>query len=376
MLARNADVSVITRRDYQRSIEQALRLVPEREHLTFVYVDLPGRFRAWQHGLRGLRAYYILWQIAALREARRLQRSEAFDAVWHLTWANAWYGSLAASAGRPFVYGPVGGCVGTVWRLVPHLGASGAAYEVARSFAHTVSRYVNPLARLSWRRANVILAQNPETRDWLPRRHRAKALLFPNAVASEEPIDVGRASARPSRPSILFAGRLEPWKGVFLCLHALTFLPEWRLVVCGAGNDGERLRRIASRLGVSRRVEWLGWLSRDELLAEMARSDVFMFPSLHEDAGAVVAEAVSVGLPVVCLAKGGPPLLVGAEGTAVSYRGSVRVVGRRLAKAAVATVERAGHNESGRSDAHRLLLDHQAERIRQLLMRDVLELVE
>src|SRR3989337_483130 len=122
MLARLGETWVITRRDYQVSSEHALRSAPEEGNLKFVYVELPERLRSWQRGLRGLRVYYLLWQIAALKEARRLQRSRPFDPVWHLTWANAWYGSLAALAGRPFVYGPVGGCVGTVWRLVPHLG--------------------------------------------------------------------------------------------------------------------------------------------------------------------------------------------------------------------------------------------------------------
>jgi hypothetical protein len=86
--------------DYRASIERELRSMPERDRLSFVYVDLPDRVRSWQRGDRWLRSYYLPWQIAALREARRLQRSVRFDVVWHLTWANAWYGSLAALAGR------------------------------------------------------------------------------------------------------------------------------------------------------------------------------------------------------------------------------------------------------------------------------------
>jgi glycosyltransferase involved in cell wall biosynthesis len=366
MLARLGETWVITRRDYQDAIEQALPSVPEREGLRFVYVELPERFRGWQRGLRGLRVYYLLWQIAALQEARRLQRVRSFDVVWHLTWANAWYGSFAAVAGRPFVYGPVGGCVETVWRLVPHLGWNGAAYETARTIVHGVSRYLNPLARLSWQRADVILAQNAETRDWFPRRHRAKTILFPNAVIQDE--SVRTAATRWSEtPSALYAGRLEPFKGVFLCLYALALLPDWRLVVCGSGNDDQRLRRLAVRLGVDDRVDWLGWLPREELICRMAEADVFMFPCLHEDAGAVVAEARAAGLPVVHLARGGPPLLAGPAGTSVSYAGGPREIARRLADAALATVERRRRGEIDGSDAAPLLLDHQAELLREVV---------
>ena len=179
MLARMGETWVITRRDYQDSIQAALSSIPERENLHFVYAELPERFRGWQRDLRGLRVYYLLWQIAALKEAIRLQRSRHFDVVWHLTWATAWYGTLASFAGTPFVYGPVGGCVGTVWRLFPQMGWKGSAYEVARAAVHGAARYANPLARRSWRKADLILAQNDETREWFPRKHRAKASRLP-----------------------------------------------------------------------------------------------------------------------------------------------------------------------------------------------------
>src|SRR5918995_7456100 len=66
MLARLGETWVITRRDYQASIEEALPSIPERENLTFVYVDLPDEARGWQRGVRGpapsgLRVYYLLW---------------------------------------------------------------------------------------------------------------------------------------------------------------------------------------------------------------------------------------------------------------------------------------------------------------------------
>jgi glycosyltransferase involved in cell wall biosynthesis len=351
MLAHLGETWVITRRDYQASIEDALPSLPERDNLTFVYVDLPFApkdvithhpedARAWQRGVRGLRLYYLLWQIAALIEARRLQRSTHFDVVWHLTWANAWYGSLAALAGRPFVYGPVGGCVDPAWRLLPQLGLSGAAYEIGRVIARGAARYLNPLARLSWHHADLILAQNAETRDWFPAAHRGKTRLFPNAVIGEE---LKASDVQPSRsgpPCVVYAGRLAPWKGVFLCLHVMTLLPDWRLVVCGAGKDEARLRRLARRLGVDERIEWLGWISRQKVLKRLAEADVFLFPSLHDDAPWVVAEARALGIPIVCLARGGPRVLAGPTGICVDDSGGVRAITRRLADGMLTCLDR------------------------------------
>jgi NAD(P)-dependent dehydrogenase (short-subunit alcohol dehydrogenase family) len=98
MLARYGDTWVITRANNREVIESAIDEIPERGRLHFVYVDLPAWARSWKRGSRGLRPYYLLWQLAALRVARRLHRTIGFDLVWHLTLANAWPGRWG---GRP-----------------------------------------------------------------------------------------------------------------------------------------------------------------------------------------------------------------------------------------------------------------------------------
>jgi hypothetical protein len=95
MLARMGEVWVITRESNREIIEAALEGIPEKRVLHFEYVDLPARARFWKRGGRGARIYYLLWQVAALRRARRISRRISFDLIWHLTWANAWLGGLA-----------------------------------------------------------------------------------------------------------------------------------------------------------------------------------------------------------------------------------------------------------------------------------------
>lgn len=327
------DICVITRANNAQAIEESLPTIPERDRLTFVYVDLPRWARFWKKGHRGARAYYLLWQLAALMKARRLQRQRAFDTVWHLTLANVWMGSLAPLARGRFVLGPVGGGVTPPLRLMPGLGPRGAAYEVARAGARTAGRYLNPIARLAWRRADLILAQNPETRRWIPRRYRHKTVVFPNPLMTRTSNPATRAE-RGGAPTLLFAGRLLAWKGAWLALRALEFLPGWRLIICGSGPDEGRLRRLAIRRGLQERVDLRGWVDQQQLIRVMREEgDVLILPSLHEDASFVVVEATAAGLPVVCLDRGGPPLLGGYPVTPRSPRST--------AQALAAAVERA-----------------------------------
>jgi glycosyltransferase involved in cell wall biosynthesis len=329
MLGRLGETWVITLPIGRAAIESRLADLPERDDLHFVYLDLPSwlSFSSWQH--RGLRLRYLIWQVYALRAARRLHREHSFDLAWHLTFANAWLGSLAGNVGPPFIYGPVGGAGRVPWRLVPTLGVTGAAYELARLATQVCGRYLNPLARIAWRRADVILAQNYSTLEWLPRRHRAKAEVFPHAVLEEPP--------GPRRPGpngelkALYAGRLIGWKGVALAIRAVAQAPEWRLTICGSGWDESRLQRLARRLAVDDRVEFRGWVPKDELREAMREADVFLFPSLHDDAPFAVVEALAAGLGVICLDRGGPPTLIGPAGRAVPPKGSSRHVVDSLA---------------------------------------------
>jgi glycosyltransferase involved in cell wall biosynthesis len=254
---------------------------------------------------------YLRWQLYALRRARLLNRRLRFDIAWHLTWANVWLGSTAALIGPPFVLGPVGGGVDPPWRLVPTLGAWGMGMAAFRWAVRRVARTVNPLALWSWRRARLILVQNPETRNWMPNSSLGRTRIFQNAVVTV-PHEYSGPRTKPPGTTAVFVGRLVPFKGVHLAIAAIARLPAWRLIVIGDGPDRGRLEALARRLGVVDRVEFRGTVARDEVFPILRdQADVLLFPSLHDDAGTVVAEALAVGLPVVCLAVGGPPVMAG-----------------------------------------------------------------
>jgi glycosyltransferase involved in cell wall biosynthesis len=331
LLARLGDTWIITRENNREGIESELSSTPEADSLHFIYVDLSERARSWKRGQRGVHLYYLLWQKAALKRARELQREERFDLVWHLTLANVWMGSLAGLVGPPFVYGPVGGGTRPPWRLASALGLRGTIYEILRAAGQITGRYANPVARSAWRRARLILVQNPETRDWLPKRYRRKAVIFPNALLTNEP--VARQERPPDRPpTALFAGRLLPLKGIAIVIRAIAMTEAWRLVIVGEGSDEERLRRLARRLNVEHRVDFRGWLTRGQVLDAMRKeADVFVFPSLHEEAGLVVVEALSRGLPVICLDRGGPAILTGRAGIVFPSRVGLPDLVSRLA---------------------------------------------
>jgi D-inositol-3-phosphate glycosyltransferase len=108
----------------------------------------------------------------------------------------------------------------------------------------------------------------------------------------------------------VFAGRLEPLKGVDVILHALALLtgggrhPDARLVVlgndAGAGSgERDRLRRLAAELGIAGRVEFPGSVPQLRLATYYAAADACLMPSYSESFGLVGLEAQACGTALI-----------------------------------------------------------------------------
>lgn len=121
-------------------------------------------------------------------------------------------------------------------------------------------------------------------------------------------------------PTIVFVGRLQPFKGTDIAVHALAQLrrmvPDARLVIVGGdsprGSRGERmrLRLAARRLGVADRLQFLEPVPHRELPDLYRAADVVVVPSASESFGLVALEAAACGTPVVATAVGGLRLTV------------------------------------------------------------------
>jgi glycosyltransferase involved in cell wall biosynthesis len=325
-LAREDEVWVITRRNNEAPIRRAMRET-DRPTLQFLFADPPRWLTFWKRGPRGARLYSYLWQFSALRVARRAHRDIGFDLVHHVTFANVYMPALTSLLPVPFVWGPVGGGVRAPWRLAREWGMRGMVYEALRSARRFVGRYLDPLVRVTWRHADVILVQNPETLAFLPARHRGKARVCPNGGFEQEEL-VPRSHARRSELVAVTPVRLLHLKGVSLALRAVAAARPTliRLLIAGDGPDRVKLQRLAASLGLHGQVEFLGWLPRLEVFRLFSVADVLLFPSMHDECGFAVIEGMAHGVVPLVLAIGGPAVLVGNAGIAVPAASRQQVI--------------------------------------------------
>lgn len=99
---------------------------------------------------------------------------------------------------------------------------------------------------------------------------------------------------------LLCVGSLIERKGIDLLLRALNGIEEpWELALAGGGSEEEALHSLAQELGIGERVHFLGYLSREELKREYAKSGIFVLPTREDCYALVILEAMCAGLPIV-----------------------------------------------------------------------------
>ncbi len=121
----------------------------------------------------------------------------------------------------------------------------------------------------------------------------------------------------PTRPAVVFVGRITRQKGLPYLLRAARLLPaDVQVVLCAGAPDTPEILAEVSGLVAELQEERDGvvWIDRlltnEELRVALTASTVFVCPSIYEPLGIVNLEAMACGLPVVGTATGGIPEVI------------------------------------------------------------------
>ena len=150
-------------------------------------------------------------------------------------------------------------------------------------------------------------------------RNVAQRLARFNGLAAETlyppPRHIGRYRSGPYGDFFFYAGRLEPIKRVDLLLDALARTRSGlRLKIAGSGPHERGLREQARRLSLDGRVDFLGFVSDEELIELYAGCRAAVYTPLNEDYGYVTVEAFLSGRPVLTSSDSGGPLEFVSDG--------------------------------------------------------------
>lgn len=211
-------------------------------------------------------------------------------------------------------------------KLIIHLHSSDPKASIG-------GKYKN-LYKYSFSHANkIILLSN----SWREEAIKAFHLSEDKMIVLYNPCPIVKASAIEERePYILFAGTLTHRKGYDDLIKAFALIanrfPSWRLKLAGNGEI-EKGKHLAQELGISDRVDFLGWINGTDKDQYFRHASIYCLPSYSEGFPMGVLDAWAYHLPVVTTPVGGlPDVVIDNKNTMLFIPGNIEMLSEKLNK--------------------------------------------
>lgn len=193
---------------------------------------------------------------------------------------------------------------------------------------HTSSLFrkcvTNNLIKLFFNKLNLVIAQSKGMAEDLINNYHFnenKVKVINNALSTKYENELSNTNLVSKSDYILFSGRLENQKGLFMLFDAFSRVKDGiSLMLIGEGSLKEELVNYAEKLGISERVKFIGFVSDAQNYYREAKCVVLS--SYFEGFPNVLIESIACGTPVVSFdCPSGPNEIIvdGVNGYLVKY---------------------------------------------------------
>lgn len=309
IMARHYELWVVTRKNNKENIDSYIA-EDIKKNIHFIYYDLPDKIRALKKKEKGLYWYYYLWQRGIMHVIKDKMETINFDYVMHLTFGSIWLPTYLHRLKVPFIWGPVGG-----GEAVPNCYLK--KFAIKSKAAHLVRNSLIKLKKLNvplisrCKKAAFVIARTYDTAEALPYIEKKKSAVMLETAISHETLAVLDNNRRPMQNEtikIIYTGRLIPLKAVDMAINAVAlskYKEKIEFTIVGRGPEEERLKKIVQEKNLEKKVQFIGEISREEVLERLKNADIFLFPSLKEGGTWALMEAMAAGLPSICINTSG-----------------------------------------------------------------------
>jgi glycosyltransferase involved in cell wall biosynthesis len=313
----------------QQAHQLALGLQARGHTISVFTTPLPQTNRSDTGNEDGLDVHYIApgswrrysrrWWSACYGTIKKMHAEQPFDLLLSQSAGALGYAQKANQELQlpivMLIHGTLQGALRTQWRNAKDLRG---IYRLGRLLTHLA------YDAMLWRRSTSyvshwIAVSETVAEEWGSelKIDPKRVSTIPNGVDTDlfRPDGIARHSTRqtlgiPQDAQVLCCvGRLEREKGIHLAIEAFqrlrTRYPRLWLLIAGDGVEREALAAQASK---DPEIKLLGHLSHQKLPSILAASDIFVMPTLRDEAFPMTAvEALASGLPIVASRIGGLP---------------------------------------------------------------------
>lgn len=304
-IARVQKVIAITRKKNQVQIEKYLNenTNPAFNNITFLYFDLHNWMRVWEKNGRAELLHYYMWQRGIVPFIKR--QSLRFDSVHNVTFSSNWMPNFLWKLTKP-----------TIWRTVSNNS------RIPKQTIKLNSKKKHLIYELNWIIKSLIWNKSQSIQKTIANSNPIWSMNH-NAPNSQELKEANKSVHLPvtsidftapkqmnsEKFNVLSIDRFGSLMEFNLTINAfISFvrsLPKTeqyncKLTLIGTRDEKELYQKIIVQNDAKDRIEILDCMDQKSLMQKYQNAKVFLFPS-HEAAGIVIAEALSFGLPVICL---------------------------------------------------------------------------
>lgn len=178
-----------------------------------------------------------------------------------------------------------------------------------------IDRFIyNIKAKYACKNADLIIAISEQTKHDIVKYYHidpAKIFVVYQDCGAEfkqdlSPSYLAEVKARYALPDkyILTVGALNKRKNNDTLIKAAAAIQDLEVVIVGEGNERKELEKLANRLQISHRVNFLGHLPGEDLPGVYKLAEIFVYPSYFEGFGIPILEALNLDVPVLTGKKG------------------------------------------------------------------------
>lgn len=252
--------------------------------------------------------YYAQWQKKAYKLALMLDREKNFDLIHQLNMVGFREPGYLWKIDKPFVWGPIGGFENIPLSLLPILGFRGGLFFLFRNIINKYhSNFLRRPKKAAKRINTKLIAATPENGDHIKKYLKSNSQILTEVGIKK--LNINNIQKRESKSpiQIIWSGLHIHRKALNILLYALAYTEDvdYQLHILGEGVLTNSWKKLAIKLGVNKNCRWYGWQDLEASYSIMQNGHLFCITSVYDLTSTVILEALSFGLPVVCLNRYG-----------------------------------------------------------------------
>jgi len=301
------EVHVITETlKWKNEIEKHLNSFPElKNNLTFYFIEKQRNKKLRKLWPPSYYWFYKNWQKKAYKLALALDKKENFDIIHQLNMVGYREPGYLWKIDKPFVWGPIGGLENSPWSFLPSLGLKGMLFYMGRNCYNFMQRNFSKRPKqAATRNKAVLIAATPGNQKLIRELWHtdSEVICEVGQEKTSQKIEPSKRVSVNEPLKIIWSGQHTPGKNLPLLLSAIELAKvPLELHILGQGEMTKNWKKIVHNKSLTGSCVWYGWIERQKAIDIMSAGHVFCITSISDLTSTVTLEALSYGLPIICL---------------------------------------------------------------------------